>query len=208
MPQYKLSSAYDQQNIVPVIGMLGRPMGHSYPDLVPLLLALYQDHLASVDWLPLGWWDSVNGLMPGAEGAVLVPAGAGTALAPSWLDTPDKTAFWADFSTTANNTINTFLANLAAKGQAELDDATATADFWDTVYNDTAIVASPVTVVKNLAQGAVSLSESVKNTLTNNPFLSSTALLGVGGLILYFALFHHPTVRLAKNPPRRRARRR
>ncbi len=175
MAQPSLSTTYDQQRIVPAVGMYAQPYGKVWPELVDQLKTLYRDKLADVDWLPPGWWATVDGLMfgrvyltdnwhaddaaPHLEAAVVRKAARLRRALAKW-----------------DAAVETFAAGKAEEGKVLLAAAYDDAAFWNRAYSIAVVLASPVTAVR-----------AVADVVANAPKLSAlvglAAILGLGFLV-------------------------
>lgn len=182
--QPSLSSTYDESHITPAIGMYAEPYAKVWPDLAVSLKAIYKDKVADVRWLPPGWWATVDALMPGNEGAVLVPTSSFDPLAPAFLNTAEKKAWWDEFHTYASDAVRQYAAGQQAAGAAALNTAYDKAAFWNRAYLIADGLQTPVKFGIAAVSAAGQAAEAAASVVSKfNPAVLA-GIVGVVGAVL------------------------
>lgn len=199
---------YDQERLVPLVGMTASSAGNVYPDLIAMLSTIYRERVARLAWIPGDWLANVDRLHGAVtpDGIRMLVIPAPTKLAngmptmgpiPAWLDTEEKRRSWNDLALVARKSVNDYVERRLVEGRAQLVQLYADAAFWD---------------VLGRAAKAVNAAIDRGISLATDKVFSSIPIgvLLLMGVAAYFAISRgsHGTYR--RNPPTglRRARRR
>lgn len=159
-----------QDDLIRFYGIMTQGYGAAWPDLKAQLMAIYEDRVSRIPWLPSDWLSTVRLVNDVSTNVVVVVPSTATrtgGAGAEFLDTPEKVQWWNELAASASSAVQKYAAGKAADGKAQLDRLYAASDFWSRAYDWAVILASPVTALR---------------TIWNNPYATAYTVAGLGVL--------------------------